>query len=61
MANSQRLPIDDQIENKAISLRQHHKIKLPDCIILATALTHDLQLLTLDNGLMNKYQKETQG
>lgn len=58
LANFQRLPIDEKIENKVISLRQRHKIKLPDCIILATALTHDLQLLTLDIGLMNKYHKE---
>ncbi|UNU74231.1 PIN domain-containing protein [Moraxella nasovis] len=52
------LPINRAIENKAIDLRQRHKIKLPDCIVLATALNYQIQLLSLDDGLMNKYYKE---
>lgn len=51
-------PLNRQIENKGIELRKRHKIKLPDCIVLATALTHGLELLTLDNGLNNKYEAE---
>lgn len=39
-------------------LRKRHKIKLPDAIVLATALTYELELLSLDTGLINKYQKE---
>lgn len=54
-------PLNRQIENKAIELRIKHKIKLPDCIVLATALTHGLALLTLDNGLNNKYVAELAG
>lgn len=54
-------PLNRQIENRAIELRKSHKIKLPDCIVLATALTHGLALLTLDNGLNNKYVAELAG
>lgn len=54
-------PINRQIENKAIDLRKNHRIKLPDCIVLATALTHGLELLTLDTGLNNKYVAELAG
>lgn len=52
------LPINDDIAQMVTSLRQRHKIKLPDCLILATALVHDLQLLTLDDGLKRKFDKE---
>lgn len=55
------LPISQAITQKTIALRVYNKIKLPDCIVLATALTHDLQLLTLNNGLNNKYIAETAG
>ncbi|MDO4449740.1 MAG: PIN domain-containing protein [Moraxella sp.] len=56
--NLTNLPIDRTIENTVIELRKRHKIKLPDAIVLATALTHNLELLSLDTGLINKYQKE---
>lgn len=56
--NLTNLPIDRTIENTVIELRKRHKIKLPDAIVLATALTHNLELLSLDMGLINKYQKE---
>lgn len=49
-------PITTDIEIATIHLRRQHKLKLPDAIILATALTHNLELLTLDKGL-NKYIK----
>ena len=35
-----------EIIEKVISIRQQHKIKLPDAIILATALIGDLELVT---------------
>lgn len=44
-------PLDDNIRDKAIAIRQKHKIKLPDALILATAKTHQLTLLTLDDKL----------
>lgn len=52
------LPISQAITAKTINLRIRHKIKLPDCIVLATALTHGLELLTLDGGLSNMYMAE---
>lgn len=56
--NLTSLPINRNVENKVIELRKRYKIKLPDAIVLATALIHHLELLSLDNGLMNKYQTE---
>lgn len=54
------LPLTHKVENKTIELRKRHKIKLPDAIVLATTLMHHCQLLTLDNGLNNKFLTETQ-
>ncbi|MDZ7810635.1 MAG: type II toxin-antitoxin system VapC family toxin [Arhodomonas sp.] len=39
------------IEDRAIVLRQNHRIKLPDAIIAATALEYSYRLLTLDEAL----------
>lgn len=49
------IQIDGTIENKTIALKQQHKIKLPDAIILATALVNELELLTLDRKLATKF------
>jgi len=38
--------LSDDIVNQCITLRKKHKIKLPDVIIAATALTFNLQLIT---------------
>lgn len=53
-----KISLDLSIENTVIHLRKRHKIKLPDAIVLATALVHRLELLSLDQGLINKYQQE---
>lgn len=52
-----RLSITDEILERTILLRQSHKIKLPDALILATAKIHHLQLLTLDEKLERIYQQ----
>ncbi|GAA4319568.1 type II toxin-antitoxin system VapC family toxin [Compostibacter hankyongensis] len=39
-------PLESDIIQETISLRQKFKIKTPDAIIAATALTHNLSLLT---------------
>lgn len=49
-------PLNDTTRDKAIAIRQKHKIKLPDALILATAKTHQLILLTLDDKLAKFYQ-----
>lgn len=38
--------LDKDIKLKTVNIRKKHKIKLPDAIIAATALVHDLTLLT---------------
>ncbi len=41
-----RLPIDEEVVLKVISIRQTRKMKLPDAIIAATALVHDCMVIT---------------
>ena len=40
------LSLDELVTQQTISLRQQHRVKLPDAIIAATALAHGLTLLT---------------
>ncbi len=40
------LPIDSGVINKAIELKQKRNIATPDAIVAATALVHDLPILT---------------
>jgi predicted nucleic acid-binding protein len=40
------LTLNDEVVNKTIELRRKHKKKLPDIIIAATAIVHDLTLAT---------------
>ena len=42
--------INNNIKSKVIELRGRHRLKLPDCIILASALHFDLPLVTSDNA-----------
>lgn len=42
----QVLPLDEPVIQQTIALRQQHRVKLPDAIIAATALTHGQPLLT---------------
>jgi predicted nucleic acid-binding protein len=54
LAMMQCIDLSRSIENTTINLKQKYRIKLPDAIILATALTHQIELLTLDKKLANK-------
>jgi predicted nucleic acid-binding protein len=40
------LPLDDEVIDQTINIRRSHKIKLPDAIIAATAMVHELTLVT---------------
>ena len=40
------LPLDEATIQHTIRLRQQHRVKLPDAIIAATALAHNIPLLT---------------
>lgn len=44
------LPLDEPVIQQTIALRQQQRIKLPDAIIAATALAHNLPLLTRNVG-----------
>ncbi len=51
LSDFERLAVTDEVIDETIRLRKQYKIKLPDCMILATANVHNLQLLTLDKKL----------
>ena len=59
LAGSEILFINDEIIEKAIRIRKETKIKLPDAIIAATAVTNELILLS-DNVNDFKKVKSTQ-
>ena len=44
------IDINNKIKQEAILLRRKYKIRLPDCIVAATALHMDLPLITSDKG-----------
>jgi predicted nucleic acid-binding protein len=44
--STKQYPLDDTVINATITLRQLYKIKTPDAIIAATALTHNLVLIS---------------
>ena len=44
--------LDNYIKNETILLKKEISIKLPDAIILATAKTNNLILLTQDEGIL---------
>jgi len=51
LACLQYLPLTKEIEDMVIGLRRSHRVKLPDAIIAASALTCSAQLLTHDKIL----------
>ena len=46
------IDLTSDVKNKTIELRRAIKLKLPDCIIAATAITLNAILLTADNELL---------
>ena len=48
--------IDQAVEDATITFKQQHHVKLPDAIIAATAITHQIELMTLDKKLAKKLQ-----
>ena len=44
------LQIDEQVREETIRIRRKHKVKLPDSIIAATAMTQKMTLITADTG-----------
>jgi len=50
----ERFFLTEDIEKQTILIRKTHKIKLPDAIIAATAITHHLTLVTRNSNDFNK-------
>lgn len=51
--NFQNINITNDIKIKTIDIRKHRKIKLPDSLIIATALNENAILVTSDKQLLN--------
>jgi predicted nucleic acid-binding protein len=47
------VPLDEAVEQAAIAIRCATSVKLPDCIIAATAIVLDAVLLTDDDQLLH--------
>ncbi|WP_290001901.1 PIN domain-containing protein [Faucicola atlantae] len=62
LADLPRLAVSNRVIDDTIRIRRKHKIKLPDALILATAKTYRLQLVTLDDKLqrIEKLEAERQ-
>ena len=60
LADLPRLAVTNRVIDNTIHIRRKHKIKLPDALILATAKTYRLQLVTLDDKLRRIEQLEAE-
>jgi predicted nucleic acid-binding protein len=47
------IDLTDDVKNETIALRRSVKLKLPDCIVVATAVVLDSVLLTADKHLLS--------
>lgn len=47
------LPLDEDVKRNTVALRKRCRMKIPDAIICATAISHDAVLLTNDRQLLN--------
>jgi predicted nucleic acid-binding protein len=56
LENSVVIDINNKIKQEVIKLRRNYNIKLPDCIVAATAMYLDLPLITADKGF-NKIEE----
>jgi predicted nucleic acid-binding protein len=56
LENSVVIDINNKIKQEVIKLRRNYHIKLPDCIVAATAIYLDLPLITADKGF-NKIEE----
>lgn len=54
VAETNIIPLSDQVVSKTIELRRSLKIKLPDAIIAATAIVHDFVLIFALLGFFTK-------
>jgi predicted nucleic acid-binding protein len=50
------IDINNRIKQEVVKLRRNYTIKLPDCIVAATAMYMDIPLITSDKGF-NKIEE----
>jgi len=53
LSNFTNITLNDNIKNKTIEIRKKYNLKLPDSVIVATALTQNATLVTSDKKLLN--------
>ncbi len=53
LASVQTIPLDDNVKQIAINLRRSQRIRLPDAIVVASAISCNATLLTNDQQLLN--------
>lgn len=49
-------PINEDVVKKTIDIKRKHKIKLPDAVIAATAITYNLILVTRNTKDFDKIE-----
>ncbi len=59
LSNFKSIPIDNDIKDITIKIRKENKIKLPDSVIIASALEKNAILVTSDKQLINSNLVET--
>ena len=59
LSNFQQISITQEIKNKTIEIRKNTKLKLPDSLIVATAIINHSVLVTSDKQLLNTQLVET--
>jgi len=53
LSKFKRIHLTDPVKERTIQIRRMNKIKLPDCIIIASALEEKATLITYDQQLIN--------
>ena len=51
------IAISQDVEDFTITLRRQKRLKLPDALIVATAIVHKLQLMTLDDAMLAVFEQ----
>lgn len=51
------IAISQDVEDATIKLRRLKRLKLPDALIVATALVHKLRLMTFDEAMLDVFEQ----
>ena len=53
LASVRTIPLDQNVKEIAINLRRAHRVRLPDAIVVASAISFNATLFTNDQQLLN--------